>query len=170
MPIGNSTAEVALKYIEVSLKGLRQDIVLIILLFLSKNNISMGKRIKKVCIELQGSKIRAWPFFNSFLPKSPFILIKGVLAIITSLATTEFLVVLIIFMIIIVLGLPIADLWSVKDIIRKDYASKLQVRDKRRHIAGSLKISQHIALAIYSGVLKNKHIPQINVGLVFHPD
>jgi len=102
MPDGNSTAEAALKYMEVSLKGLRQDIVLIILLFLSKNKISMGKRIKKVCMELQGSKIRAWPFFNSFLPKRPFILIKGVLAIITSSATTELLVLLIILIIIVV--------------------------------------------------------------------
>ena len=97
-------AKAALKYMAVSLKGLRQDIVLIILLFLSKNRISIGNRIKKVCMELQGSKTRAWPSFNSFLPKSPFILLKGVLAIVASSATTKELVLLIILMIIVVFG------------------------------------------------------------------
>jgi len=96
---GNSIAKAALKYIDVSLKGLRQDIVLTILFFLSKNRISMENRIKKVCMELQGSKTRAWPFFNSFLPKRPFILLKGVLAITASSATTKELVLLIILMI-----------------------------------------------------------------------
>ena len=76
-------------------------------------------------MELQGSKTKAWLSFNTFLPKSPLILLKGVLAIIASSATTKELVLLIILMIFEFLGLPGADLGNGKDIIGKDYTSKL---------------------------------------------
>jgi len=97
VPEGNSIAKAAPKTMGVNLKGFRQDIAFITLLFLSINKISIEKRIKKVWMELHGSKIRAWLFLNSFLPKRPFILLKGVFARITSSAIRELLVLLIIF-------------------------------------------------------------------------
>jgi hypothetical protein len=97
VPLGNSMAKQELKYIPVQRKGLKTELAFIMRLFLSTNKTSMGKRIKKVCIELQGLIIIAWPLLNSFLPKSPFILLKSVSAIITSSAKIVFLLTLIIF-------------------------------------------------------------------------
>lgn len=88
---------IALKYMRVSLKGLTQGMAFITLLSLLRNKTSMGKRIKNVCIELQGAIIRAWPLASSFLPNKPFILLNGVSATAASSAMTELLVLLIIF-------------------------------------------------------------------------
>lgn len=73
-------------------------------LSLLTNTTSMGKRIKKVCMELHGLRIIAWPLLNSFLPKRPFVLLKRLLAIITSSAKIVFLVLLIILIPIILIG------------------------------------------------------------------
>ena len=96
VPEGNSIARALNQYTQVRRNGLRWEIASIILLCLSTNITSIAKRRKKVCIELQGFKIRAWPSLNSFLPKRPFILLKGVLAMTIFLANRAFLVLLII--------------------------------------------------------------------------
>lgn len=99
VPMGNSIAESAKKQMLLMQKGLNASIVLTTLLFLSMNNISIEKRIKNECTELQGCKTIASPGPNPFLPSNPFILLNSELAIITSLAKTVFLVLLIILMV-----------------------------------------------------------------------
>lgn len=94
---GNSITRLALKYKGVSRKGLRQDLIFITLLSLSKKRTSIGNFIKRVWMELPGFKIRAWPFLNSFLPRRPFILLKGVSAMATSSAKITPVLLLIIF-------------------------------------------------------------------------
>ena len=96
MPAGNSIARTLNQYTRVRRNGFRQEIASITLLCLSTNITSIAKRRKKVCMELHGFKIRAWPSLNSFLPKRPLILLKGVLAMTISLANRVFLVLLII--------------------------------------------------------------------------
>ncbi len=92
VPAGNSITQTALKYTRVIRKGTKEEMASIILLFLSTNKTSIGKRIKKVWTELQGFNIKAWPALNSCLPKRPFNLLKTVPAIIASPETTVFLV------------------------------------------------------------------------------
>jgi len=86
MPAGNSMTRLLNQNMGVKQNGFRREIASIILLSLSTNITSIAKRRKKVCIELQGFNIRAWPALKSFLPKRPFILLKGVLAMTISLA------------------------------------------------------------------------------------
>ncbi len=59
MPGGNSIAKAALKYTQVIQNGFKEDMDLMTRLFLSTNKTSMGKRIKKVCIEVHGFSIMA---------------------------------------------------------------------------------------------------------------
>ncbi len=121
-------------------------------LFLSTNKTSIGKRIKKVCMELHGLKISAWLGLNSFLPKRPFILLKRLLAIMASSAKIVFWVLLIIFILSLGDTLPISS----KDVPRLDGKTSLggfedtfgerdtfysDLFNKRRHIACGCKIS-----------------------------
>jgi len=86
VPEGNSIANAELIYMGVMRKGLKEETAFITLPFLSINKTSIANLIKKVCMELQGFKIRAHPVTNLFLPKSPCILLKEVSASFASLA------------------------------------------------------------------------------------
>lgn len=96
-PSGNSTQYSAQIYMLLKRQGFRQEIVLIILLFLSTKIASIGKCIKKVCMELHGLNKRASPGLSSFLAKRPFSLLKKVSAMAACSAKTISLVLLIIF-------------------------------------------------------------------------
>jgi len=83
-PLGNSIAKQALIYTPLSRKGFIPETAFITLLPLPINNTSMGKRIKKVCMELQGFIIKASPLLRESLPNRPLNLLKALSATITS--------------------------------------------------------------------------------------
>jgi hypothetical protein len=83
VPTGSSRHKWEEKYMPLKRQGLRQAIVLIALFCLFKKTTSIGKGIKKVCIEQQGLMTKARPFLNSLEFKSPLIRFKKVSAIST---------------------------------------------------------------------------------------
>lgn len=90
-------ARLARKHMAVNRKGFKEEIALITQLFLSTYKISIGKGIKKVCMEVHGFKISACPGRNSFVPKSPLALLEKVSAITTLSAKTLSFLLLVIF-------------------------------------------------------------------------
>ena len=62
VPEGNSITRIAFQQTPLKLNGLRQDIILITLYFLSIKITSIENRIKKVCTVLHGLMINALPF------------------------------------------------------------------------------------------------------------
>lgn len=116
MPAGNSIAKEEKKYIPLKAKGFKLCIVFTILLSLLTNNTSIGKRIKKVWMELHGFKTIACPDFSSFLPKSPRIREKRVSAIRTSWAK-------IVFFVLLIKRMQNSGLWGFKDTFGKSNAA-----------------------------------------------
>ena len=97
VPTGNSMAWLLIQYMAVRRNGLTEKTVFITLLFLSMNITSMAKRIKNVCMELQGFKTTASPLSSPLRPRSPFALEKTLFAITALSAIVELFVELIIF-------------------------------------------------------------------------
>lgn len=95
VPQGNSTQDLADRYAPLVRQGFRFGVTLTTRFCASRNITSIGKRIKKVCTELQGLIINASACLKSFLPSNPFILLKGVSAITALSARRVFLVLLI---------------------------------------------------------------------------
>jgi|SRR3989338_9267211 len=97
-PEGSSIQKNALGNIPLRRHGFKEAYIFTILFCLSKKSTSIAKRIKNVWIELQGFKTKACLSNNCFLPKSPFILTKGLSAITACSAKSTSRVLLIIFM------------------------------------------------------------------------
>ncbi len=100
VPAGSSMTKWTLKYILLSLNGFIALTTAITLFSLFKKSTSIGKRIKKVCTELQGLMIRAWRSGRLFFPNKPRIRLKGPSAITTVSASRVFLLWLVIFILI----------------------------------------------------------------------